>query len=78
MTTSKSAHLEFVSPYTPYSPDLASSYFHHFGPLRDELRGRRFADDDELKHGVLEELDTLAEFLRDRHTVSHAEVEKVC
>jgi hypothetical protein len=27
-----------------------------FGPLKDALRGRRFADDDEMKHSVRQEL----------------------
>jgi hypothetical protein len=39
-----------------YSPNLAPSDFHIFDPLKDALRGRRFVDDDELKHGVREEL----------------------
>jgi histone-lysine N-methyltransferase SETMAR len=45
-----------VLPHPPYSPGLASFDFHLFGPLKDSLRGRRFADDDELKHSVHEEL----------------------
>jgi histone-lysine N-methyltransferase SETMAR len=45
-----------VPPHPPYSPDLEPSDFHLYGPLKDALRGRRFADDDELKHSVREEL----------------------
>jgi histone-lysine N-methyltransferase SETMAR len=45
-----------VLPHPLYSPDLAPSDFHLFGLLKDSLRGRRFADDDELKHSVREEL----------------------
>jgi histone-lysine N-methyltransferase SETMAR len=45
-----------VLPHPPYSPGLAPSDFHLFGPLKDALRGRRFADDDELKYGVHEDL----------------------
>jgi histone-lysine N-methyltransferase SETMAR len=45
-----------VLPRPLYSPDLTPSDFHIFGPLKDALRGRRFADDDELKHSVREEL----------------------
>jgi histone-lysine N-methyltransferase SETMAR len=46
-----------VISLTPYGPDLAPSNFHLFGHLKDALRGRRFADDDdELKHSVREEL----------------------
>ena len=35
---------------------LAPSDLHFFGPLKDALQGRRFADDDELKHSLSEEL----------------------
>jgi len=40
----------------PYSPVLAPSTFHLFGPLKDAPRRRRFADEDELKYSVREEL----------------------
>ena len=45
-----------VLPHPPYSPDLAPYDFHLFGPLKDVLRGRRFADIDDLKYSVREEL----------------------
>ena len=32
-----------------YSPDLAPSDFHLFGPLKDHLRDRRFGGESELK-----------------------------
>jgi hypothetical protein len=32
--------------HPPYSPDLASSDFHLFGPLKDHLVGKCFADDE--------------------------------
>ena len=38
------------------TPDLAPSNFHLLGPLYDTLRGRRFAEEDELKHRAREEL----------------------
>ena len=38
--------------HTPYSPDLASSYFHLFWLLQDALRGRHFRSDDEVKQAV--------------------------
>jgi len=44
------------SPHPPFSPDMASFSFHLFGPMKDALRGRRFAGDDELKHSVRENL----------------------
>jgi hypothetical protein len=41
-----------VLPHPPCSPDLAPSDFHLFGPPKDALRGRCFADDGELQHSV--------------------------
>ena len=35
-----------------YSPDLAPSDFHLFGPLKDPLCGRRFDSESELKSAV--------------------------
>jgi hypothetical protein len=49
-------HKDESSPYSPYSPDLAPSEFHIFGPKKGALRGRRFADNDELKHNVREDI----------------------
>jgi histone-lysine N-methyltransferase SETMAR len=34
--------------HPPYSPDLASSDFHTFGPMKEDLRGRRFSSDEEV------------------------------
>jgi hypothetical protein len=45
-----------VLPHPPYSPDLAPPDFHLFGPLKDALQGRRFEDDEELRHILHEEL----------------------
>jgi len=56
MTTRTSLRIEFLLPHPAYNPDLALSDLHPFGPLKEALRGRRFADDDELKHSVPEEL----------------------
>ena len=39
---------DYSLPCPPYSPDLAPSNFHHFGPLRDAQRGTRFEDDDRV------------------------------
>lgn len=64
-------------PHPPYSPEFAPSDSHPFGLLKDALRGRRFADGDELKHSAREELRQFSKVLRDRHTASHAKVEKV-
>jgi hypothetical protein len=39
--------------YPPYSPNLAPNYFDLFGPLKDHLRGKRFAEDEEVETEVL-------------------------
>jgi histone-lysine N-methyltransferase SETMAR len=51
-----------VLSHPPYSSELAPSDFHLFGPLKDAVRGRRFADDNELKHDVSEELRRFSSF----------------
>ncbi|PNF17980.1 hypothetical protein B7P43_G17450 [Cryptotermes secundus] len=35
-----------VLPHPPYSPNLAPSDFHLFGPMKDGLRGQHFPDND--------------------------------
>lgn len=37
-----------VLQHPPYSPDLAPSDYHLFGPLKDELRGTRFHNNEDL------------------------------
>ncbi|GFR92653.1 histone-lysine N-methyltransferase SETMAR [Elysia marginata] len=37
-----------ILPHPPYSPGLAPSDYHLFGPLKRELAGKRFDDDEEL------------------------------
>lgn len=41
-----------VLPHPAYSPDLAPSDFHLFGPLKDYLRGQKFNDDESVKAAV--------------------------
>lgn len=41
-----------VLAHPPYSPDLAPSDYHLFGPLKETLRGRRFTSDQEMKEAV--------------------------
>jgi histone-lysine N-methyltransferase SETMAR len=41
-----------VLKHPPYSPGLAFSDYHLFGPLRDTLRDRHFTSDQELKEAV--------------------------
>lgn len=48
-----------VLEHPPYSPDLAPSDFHLFGPLKEALRGRRFSSDEEVKDAVHEWLSSM-------------------
>lgn len=41
-----------VLPHPPYSPDLAPSDFHLFGPMKQYLRGKHFTNDGEVQHNV--------------------------
>ena len=43
-------------PHPPYSPDLAPSDFHLFGPLEDTLHGTRFEDDKSVIRAVRTQL----------------------
>jgi len=46
-------HLGFeVLEHCAYSPDLAPSDYHLFGPLKNALRGRRFSTDNEVRETV--------------------------
>jgi hypothetical protein len=37
-----------VLPHLPYSPDLAASDYHLFGPIKGVLGGKRFRNNDEV------------------------------
>ena len=39
-------------PHLPFSPDLAPSGFHWFGPLKEFTRATKFESDDEVKSVV--------------------------
>ena len=41
-----------VVPLPPYSPDLAPSDFHLFGPMKDGLRGQHFPSNDAIVRAV--------------------------
>ena len=41
-----------VLKHPPYSLDLAPSDFNLFGPMKEHLRGQKFADDDEVMEAV--------------------------
>ena len=55
--TIEELQFEYI-PHPPYSPDLAPSDFHVFGPLKDVLSGTQFRDDDEVWSAVHEWLCT--------------------
>jgi hypothetical protein len=48
-----------VLDHPPYSPDLAPSDFHLFGPLKDHLGGRRFTTDGEVHQAIMSWLQAL-------------------
>jgi hypothetical protein len=39
-------------PHPAYSPDLAPSDYHVFGPLKEALGGKKFSTDNEIKEVV--------------------------
>jgi transposase len=41
-----------VLPHPPYSPDLAPSDYHLFGPLKEYLGRKRFCNNEEVIHDV--------------------------
>jgi hypothetical protein len=41
-----------VLPHPPYSPDLAPSDYHFFGPMKSDLGGKRFWNNDEVSAAV--------------------------
>jgi histone-lysine N-methyltransferase SETMAR len=41
-------------PHPPYTPDLAPSDFHLFGPLKQAMRGKSFRNDKEVQQVVHE------------------------
>ena len=41
-----------TTPHPPYSPDLALSDFHLFGPMKDGLRGQHFPSNDAAVRAV--------------------------
>lgn len=53
VTVEKISNLRFEClPHPPYSPDLAPSDYHIFGPLKEALGGKKFSTDDEVKTAV--------------------------
>jgi hypothetical protein len=52
--------------HSSYGPDLAAPKFHLLGHLKNALLGRRFADEDKLKHSMHKEL---RHFSRELYTI---------
>jgi len=40
--------------HPPYSPDLALSDFYLFSKMKEHLAGKRFTDDEDLQHAVMD------------------------
>ena len=43
-----SSPVKYCPPHPPYSPDLAPSDYHLFGPMKVGFRGRHYASDEEV------------------------------
>ena len=54
------------TPYPPYSPDIAPSDYFLFGFLKDNLKGLKFDDLDELKEKVIEILTQISRDVKKR------------
>ena len=67
--------------HPPYSPDLAPLDFHLFGPLKEHLRGQKFADDNEVMEEVRSWLKATPKklfFLSGGHPQACGQVDQVC
>ena len=49
-------------PHPPYSPDLAPSDYHLFGPMKKMLGGQKFASDTEVQSVIRQWLEQPASF----------------
>ena len=67
-----------VLSHHPSSPNLPLSDFHLFGPLKDSLRGRCFADKDDLKRRARSALTLQRRVLRNWHAVVQKWKKCVC
>jgi hypothetical protein len=64
--------MDCSSPSFPHSPDLAPSSYHLFGPVKDVLRERHFADDNELKQSFVMCPEVKAGILQQWYTASYS------
>jgi len=59
-----------VLPHPPYSPDLAPSDYHLFGPMKKMLGEQKFASDTELQS-------TVRQWLRQHHFFFASGIQKL-
>ena len=65
--------------HPPYSPDLAPSDFHLFGPLKESMKGIHFQTDKEVKAAVNNwAKDPVHGILCQRNRQSNIKMEQVC
>ena len=63
----------------PYSPDLAPSDFHLFGPMKEHLRGQNFEYDNEVMEAVQSWLKATPKIFSSRgHLEACGQVDQVC
>ena len=68
-----------VLKHPPYSPDLAPSDFHLFGPVKEHFQGQKLADDNEVMEAVQSWLKaTLKSFFSRGHPHACGQVVQVC
>ena len=68
-----------VLEHPPYSPDLAPSAFHLFGPMKEHCRGQKFAYDNEVMEAVQSWLKvTLKSFFSRGHPQACGQMDQVC
>ena len=63
-----------VLQHPPYSPDLAPSDYHMFGPLEKSVWGHHYASDEALVNTLLQD----CRGGRETNLCSHSEVEEEC
>ena len=64
--------------HPPYSPDLAPSDFHLFGPLKESMKGIHFQTDEEVKAAVSNWLRSQSTEFYAKGKQSNIKMEQVC
>ena len=62
----------------PYSPDLAPSDFHLFAPMKEQLWGQKFADDNEVMEAVQSWLKATPKSFPRGHPQACGQVDQLC